>query len=798
MAEPESASAHTGQEPGSAPADGHTLRLLLETTEQGVWFIDTEMRSTDANPAMCRMLGTPREALIGRTIWEFVDEDNAAVFREHLARRARGETGRYEITLTRPDGTCIVCVNNATPIVDAQGRRLGSVGLWTDITELKQAQRQLAEQTQALALTLEVLDEGVFTTGPHGRVVVWNRRLQQLLDLPEPLLQTRPTIEAVRDFQIARGDFSHDPRFASPASRALLVCPYQRTTRDGRVLEVDERSTADGSLVRVYRDVTRDVRGAEALRASEERFRTMADGAPALIWLGDTAGRPLWFNQRWLQATGRTLEQELALDWTHRMVAEDLDKCSQRYSEAIARQEPFEVEFRVRRPDGGVAWVVDHGIPRHDAAGRLEGFTCYGWDVSTRRAAEQALAAARDEAERLSRAKSEFLSRMSHELRTPLNAVLGFAQLLQNDTAEPLSPRQAARVQELQRGGTHLLHLIDDVLDLARIEAGRLALELQPVALAPLLQSCVELLAAGQAGARAALQLQTGPACRVRADPLRLRQVLLNLMSNALKYGKAEAGTPAATSSQVVVGWRQQPDGTVRIGVRDQGPGLDGSQLSRLFVAFERLGAERRGVEGAGIGLALSKWLVELMQGRIGVDSQPGQGSEFWVVLAGAGPDEAEPELASGTAHGGLPGHGIPGGPAPAAAQAAGQPALPGRRVLYIEDNDVNRLLMQGMLGHRPAIELLLAALPEEGLALARTARPALVLLDIQLPGIDGFEVLRRLRADPGTAGIPVVAVSANAMPADRERAAAAGFAEYVTKPIDLASLLAMVDRWLA
>jgi len=563
---------------------------------------------------------------------------------------------------------------------------------------------------------------------------------------------------------------------------------------------------ADGSLVRVYRDVTRDAHAAEALRASEQHFRAMADGAPALIWLGDAQGRPLWFNQRWLQMTGRTLEQELALDWPHRLLAEDLDGSRERYEAATAGQRPFEIEYRVQRADGGLAWVVDHGIPRLDAEGRFEGFTCYGWDISARKATEQALAAARDEAQRLSQAKSEFLARMSHELRTPLNAVLGFAQLLQGDAAEPLSPRQQARVQELQRGGQHLLHLIDDVLDLARIEAGGLALKLQPVALAPLLRECAELLAAGRGGARDALLVEPGPACCVRADPLRLRQVLINLMSNALKYG-------GPAGSRVSVGWQILTDGTVRIGVRDCGPGLDETQRARLFVAFERLDADRRGIEGAGIGLALSKWLVELMQGRIGVDSQPGQGSEFWVTLAAAGPEEAADEgpadghatPAVAEADGEADGEADVGADVGAGAEvgAGDHTAIAKRvsagplRVLYIEDNEVNRLLMQGMLAQRPAIELLLAPLPEEGLALARASLPALVLLDIQLPGIDGFEVLRRLREEPATAGIPVVAVSANAMPADRARALAAGFAEYVTKPIEMAGLLAAVDRWL-
>ena len=781
----------------SKAADQRMLRVLVERTEQGVWFIDTEHRTTDANPAMCRLLATPLAQLRGRPVWDFVDEAGAAALRETLARRRLGLAEAYELTLVAADGTRHHCVNNATPLTDAAGQPVGSVGLWTDITALKDAERRLAEQSQALTLTVEALHEGVFTSGRDGRAMVWNQRLLELLDLPEALLRQRPTIDQIRQFQIARGDFAHDPVFGSPERRRGVGATYRRLTKDGRLLEVEGREAADGCLVRTYRDVTADARAAEALRLSEQRFRTMADAAPALIWLGDADGRPLWFNQRWLACTGRTLAAELQHTWADRMHPDDLARCLQAYQQAAARRAPFELEYRVPCADGRLAWVADHGTTRWASDGGFEGYTCYGWDITERKAAQQALAAARDEAERLSRAKSEFLSRMSHELRTPLNAVLGFAQLLAGDTAEPLTPRQHERVQELRRGGAHLLELINDVLDLARIEAGTLRLQPQAVALDCVVRECEALVAPLllQHGVQLLVQ---GPEPRhVLADPTRLRQVVLNLLSNAAKYNR-RGGTARLV-------WADAGE-RLRLEVHDEGAGLTPAQQARLFSPFERLGAEHGPVEGTGIGLALSKWLVERMGGAIGVCSSPGAGSCFWVELqATSAPlspgltkatDPAPPGAAAVAASSGAPAASIPMPPLTPLSPATPAGAL--RRVLYIEDNEVNRLLMQGMLAQRPALELQLAALPEQGLAMAQAEPPALVLLDIQLPGIDGFEVLARLRADRRTAAVPVVAVSANAMPADRERAARAGFDEYVTKPIDMAQLLAVLDRWLA
>jgi PAS domain S-box-containing protein len=646
----------------------------------------------------------------------------------------------------------------------------------------------LAMKSHVLEATLNSLSQGVLSFDREGRVNAYNRRALELLSIPPTLLEIRPTLTALAQWQIAQGHFGpslekmDDPgraglsRFVGGDPGAIAE-RYTRVRDDGTVLDVQTHFAPDGSMVRTYTDVTDSVRTQRSLSESETRFRTMADGAPALIWLADAQGTPLWFNQRWLEHTGRTLEEELATDWTERMHPDDYARCKLAFAGAFGRRERFEIEFRLRRVGQDAerwSWIADTGIPRHAGDGRFEGYICYGWPIGERKAAEAALIAAKDEAERANRAKSDFLSRMSHELRTPLNAILGFGQLMESDARDPLSASQRARLQEILRGGRHLLALINEVLDLARIEAGALQLHLEPVDLAALVDAAIRMVRP-MADERA-IRFEHGPApadgCHVLADRLRLEQVLLNLLSNAIKYSH-----PGDT---VVVGCADEGE-RLRLEVRDHGPGIDAAQQQRLFTAFERLDAAHGPVEGAGIGLALSKWLVDLMKAEIGVSSTLGDGSTFWVRLAKApGPPPAAP----------------PTGPGALPPPATGD-AVAARTVLYIEDNPVNQVLMESMLARCPGVRVLLADRPETGLEIAAREAPDLVLLDIQLPGMDGFEVLARLRANAATARLPVVAVSANAATADRDAALAAGFDETLPKPLDMASLLALVQRRL-
>jgi signal transduction histidine kinase/CheY-like chemotaxis protein len=380
------------------------------------------------------------------------------------------------------------------------------------------------------------------------------------------------------------------------------------------------------------------------------------------------------------------------------------------------------------------------------------------------RVAERTVAATR-----ASQAKSEFLSRMSHELRTPLNAVLGFAQLLELST---LDERQREAVERILVAGRHLLALIDEVLEISRIEAGRLRLSLEPVEAGAVVRAALDLVRP-LAAARGITLRVDGPldARPVRADRQRLQQVVLNLLSNAVKYnrdgGEVTVACPLAA-------------GRVQIRVSDTGRGIAPEHLARLFTPFERFPAEGEPVEGTGLGLALSRQLTEAMNGAIHVESRAGVGSTFTVELP-----LAEPPVATVPA--------TKGPPAPVAATdgAAGL-------VLYIEDDHSNERIVEHLLDHRPRVRLLPASRGQRGLELARERRPDLILLDLHLPDVPGEEVLRRLREEPQTRGIPVVVLSADATPPRIDRLLADGADAYLTKPIDVRRLLVLVDRHLA
>jgi CheY-like chemotaxis protein len=376
-------------------------------------------------------------------------------------------------------------------------------------------------------------------------------------------------------------------------------------------------------------------------------------------------------------------------------------------------------------------------------------------------------------AEKANLSKSEFLSSMSHELRSPLNAILGFAQLM--ETGSPLpTPTQKASIDQILKAGWYLLELINEILDLALIESGRLSLSLEPMSLVDVMLECQAMIEpqAQKNGIRMSFPQFEIPYF-VHADRTRVKQVLINLLSNAIKYNRAQGAVEVTCSANA--------EKRIRISVQDTGEGLSPEKLAQLFQPFNRLGQEASAEEGTGIGLVVSKRLVEMMGGEIGVVSTVGVGSVFWIELNVA----AEPQPALGAAEPFAP------------IQTRVQHGAALRTLLYVEDNRANMQLVEQLIARRPDMRLLSAGDGMLGIEMARTHQPEVILMDINLPGMSGIQALKILREDPVTAHIPVLAISANAMPHDINKGLKAGFLRYLTKPIKVNEFMDALDMAL-
>ena len=676
------------------------------------------------------------------------------------------------------DGSYRTLLTRRSAERDAKGETIALVGVSMDITQQVQERERALAAAQSMELVAEATGVGVWSTDVEARQTTWNGQMRRIFGIPDDL-----ALPQARKLAIALTDPLDRERLDAVYHRLVAGEPgpieleFRIRRPDGQPRTVVARAQAAMRAGRqvlfgVFIDVTEPRTTEERLRRAEERTLMAAKAVGLAMWERDLVTGDSWWDAQMYRLRGLVAdESRTPNELRHRSIhPDDLREVELRTEQIIERERDYEFDFRVVWPDGSVHWLTTRGSVVRDDQGKALRIIGFNWDVTEHKQREEMLRA-KASAEQASRAKTEFLSRMSHELRTPLNAVLGFAQVMLDDATQSLPGRQRERAAHIHEAGKHLLALIDDVLDLTSLEASELSLT--PVAIAPLVHETVLWVDPSAQSAKVAIRLGALPGA-VRADARRLRQVLANLLTNAVKYN--HAGGSVEIDARPGSGGDA---GFVGIRVKDSGRGLTPSQMQRLFEPFNRLGAEREGIEGTGIGLTIVRSLVERMHGRVEVRSRAGQGTEFMVWLPVA-------ELDAGAADA-------------QATRPAELQALPRKiDVLYIEDNAVNVLLVQEIVSMRENVTLHVAVDGGSGIARALALKPRAVLIDLQLPDMDGFEVLRRLRADASMDGVAMIALSANAMPEDIEKARRLGFDDYWTKPIDFRRFLAGLDKLAA
>ncbi|WAR43398.1 PAS domain S-box protein [Methylomonas rapida] len=733
---------------------------------------------TSWNPAASRMFGYSEQEMLGESIEILIPPNHAGEEQAIIARMQKGERiEHFETNRRRKNGETFPVSVTISPIRNDQGDIIGVSKIVRDITARRRA--EIEGREHRFRTLFDTIVDGILVIDDKAHIQALNPAAVRLFGY-QPVEVQGQNIKLLMPEPYASEHDGYLRNYLTTGIKKVIGIGREVTGRrkDGSTFPMElavSEMEVDGErmFTGIVRDITQRKQAEAEIQVNENRFRALFDTIVDGIIVIDARGHIQALNPAAVDLFGYSPHEAQGQNVKILMpepYASEHDGYLHNYlTTGIEKVIGIGREVLGKRKDG-TTFPIDLAVSEMKV-GNERMFTGIVRDITQRKEIETALNRASEMAVKANQAKTEFLASMSHELRTPLNAILGFSQLFELEADLPAEYRDYAG--EITRAGKHLLALINDLIDLSRIESGKLEMTTQSVKVLDVIHTSIQLVTplANEQDISLVNTTPTSENWTVKADAVRLRQVIINLLSNAIKYNYP--------GGRVMLGCRRH-QAWVDITVTDTGSGIPVEMQNRVFTAFDRLGRETGTTVGTGIGLVITRQIVEAMGGRIGFESLEGTGSTFWVRLPEG--DNTGPALS------------------PAAADSDRQRlsiSVERHKLLYIEDNPVNVRLMEQLFAKRKHIDFHTAPSAELGLASIHRALPALILMDINLPGMNGYEAMERLKADPKTTAIPIIALSANAMKEDIERGKRAGFSHYLTKPVDLVKLLAIVDALL-
>ena len=755
------------------------FRGLYEQSPVGIALNEMDGSFVEANQGFLDLIGYTDKECRALTYWQLTPEEYATQEARQLeSLNSSGHYGPYEKEYIHKDGHRVAVLLNGSIVNDRDGNKR----IWSivqDISKRKNAELAMQESEERFAFAVEGAGDGIWDWDMKTSVMQFSQLYMEMLGYAQNELPQHVDtwVASVHPDDLARIQKNLQEYLEGKTTtyhvELRLRCKdgsYKWILCRGTIVGRDEEGNAI-RMIGIHSDITEQKRNEAAVKESQQRMALHVQRTPLGVIEWDNNFCVTEWNSAAESIFKYSKEEVMGRHATDIIVPDNLfTQVGQVWEELLTLKGGLRSSNENITKHGDMIFCEWYNTPLINDDGKVIGVASLVQDITKQKNAEINLIRAKVEAEYANNAKSEFLSSMSHELRTPMNAILGFGQLLEFD--DDMTDLQNDNVQEILTAGHHLLNLINEVLDLAKIESGQIELSLEPVDVCQAVEECLNLMEPLALKRDIRISHSGLKGVAVRADHTRFKQVLINLLSNAIKYNH-DGGTVRLDVEHI-------ENDRLKIIITDTGIGVPEDGIADLFQPFNRLNAEKTSIEGTGIGLTITRRIVELMGGSINVKSEIGVGSSFWIELPLETIEESDYiEVIDDSAE--------------------SQPidATIKHTVLYIEDNPANLKLVAQILGHRKHIHLLTAHTPEIGIELAKSRLPELILLDINMPNIDGYEVMGIFNNDSSLRNIPVVAVTANAMSRDIDRGNAAGFIDYVTKPIDVPKFLDIVDKHL-